>query len=117
MCLDRREFIRLSAGVTGAAFLGGSTTAHAQNMIGAPAGHADLPAPIRALRKMTDGVAPITLDERHARVARAQQLMAEHKIGAIYLEPGSSFYYFTGIRWGNSERMFAVVIPATGEPA
>ena len=26
-------------------------------------------------------------------------------------------YYYTGVRWGNSERPFAVVIPARGEPA
>ena len=116
MCLDRREFIRLSTGTAGLAFLGG-TTAHAQTMISAPAGHPALPEPIRSLRRMTDGVASITLDERRARLAQAQHLMAEHNIGAIYLEPGSSFYYFTGIRWGHSERMFAVVIPATGEPA
>src|SRR5258708_3623397 len=92
MCLDRREFIRLSAGVAGAAFLGGST-AQAQNMISAPAGCSELPEPIRSLRRMTDGVAPITLDERRALIAKAQRLMAEHNIGAIYLEPGSSFYY------------------------
>ena len=116
MCLDRREFIRLSTGTAGLAFLGG-TTAHAQTMISAPAGHPALPEPIRSLRRMTDGVASITLDERRTRLAQAQHLMAEHNIGAIYLEPGSSFYYFTGIRWGHSERMFAVVIPATGEPA
>lgn len=116
MCLDRRAFIRLSAGAAGATLLGGSA-AQAQNMIGAPASQATLPGPIRALRRMTDGVAPITLDERRARIAQAQRLMAEQQIGAIYLEPGSSFYYFTGIRWSNSERMFAAVIPATGEPA
>lgn len=116
MCLDRRAFIRLSAGVAGTAFLTGPT-AQAQNMIGAPARPGELPEPIRSLRRMTDDVVPITLDERRARIAKAQRLMAEHQIGAIYLEPGSSFFYFTGIRWSNSERMFAVVIPATGEPA
>ena len=116
MCLDRREFIRLSAGATGLALLGAST-AHAQNMISAPTGPAALPGSIRALRSMTADVALITLDERRARVAKAQRLMAEHQIGAIYLEPGSSFHYFTGMRWGNSERMFALVIPQRGELA
>jgi Xaa-Pro dipeptidase len=116
MCLDRREFIRLSAGLAGTALLA-APAARAQNMISAPTGPAGLPESIRALRRMTSGVVPITLEERRARITRAQQLMAEHQIGAIYLEPGSSLYYFTGVRWGNSERMFAVVIPATGEPA
>ena len=43
--------------------------------------------------------------------------MREHKIDAIYIEPGSSMFYYTGMRWGTSERMFAVVIPARGEIA
>jgi hypothetical protein len=31
--------------------------------------------------------------------------MVENKIGAVYLESGSSLFYYTGMRWGNSERM------------
>ena len=42
--------------------------------------------------------------------------MAESRISAIFLEPGSSMYYFTGVRWGRSERMFGLVLPARGEP-
>ncbi len=116
MCLDRREFIRLSAGVAGTALLAGSS-ARAQNLISQPTSATALPEPIRTLQRMTADVAPITLDERRGRVAKAQRLMAEHGIGAIFLEPGSSLFYFTGVRWSNSERMFAVVIPAQGEPA
>ncbi len=112
MCIDRRDFLRLSAGVTGAAFLGGQTRASAAD---SPA--TAVPPAIARLKKMTDGVVPIALAERQARIAKAQKLMAEHKIDAIYLEPGSSFYYFTGMRWGNSERMFAAVIPAKGDLA
>lgn len=37
-------------------------------------------------------------------------------MAAIFLEPGSSLYYFTGVRWGRSERMFGLVLPARGEP-
>jgi len=43
--------------------------------------------------------------------------MGEHKIDAIYLEPGASMFYFTGMRWSTSERMFALVIPQRGELA
>ncbi len=42
--------------------------------------------------------------------------MTEQKIDAIILTGGTSLNYFTGIRWGNSERLFAVVIPKTGNP-
>ncbi len=43
--------------------------------------------------------------------------MVENKIDAIYLESGSSMFYYTDMKWGNSERMFALVIPAKGEIA
>ena len=35
---------------------------------------AEVPAPIAALTPMTDGVAPITVDEHRRRIARAQEL-------------------------------------------
>src|SRR5207302_403516 len=30
--------------------------------------------------------------------------------------PGTSLYYFTGIRWGISERLLALILPRTGDP-
>jgi Xaa-Pro dipeptidase len=75
------------------------------------------PDPIRRLRRMTDGAVPITLDERNARIEKARKLMKDLHIDAIYMEPGSSMSYYTGMRWGTSERMFALVIPARGELA
>ncbi len=59
---------------------------------------------------------PISAVERRERIARAQQLMAEHKIDAICLAGGTSLDYFTGIHWGNSERLFVMVLPSKGEP-
>ncbi len=50
------------------------------------------------------------------RIARAQQLMAEHKLDAIVLVGGTSLLSFTGMRWGNSERLFATVIPRVERP-
>ena len=38
--------------------------------------------------------------------------MEEQKIDAIFMEGGTSSYYFVGMRWGQSERTFGVVIPA-----
>ena len=49
---------------------------------------------------MTDGVVPISADERKARIGKAQRLMRQSKIDAIYIEPGASMFYFTGMRWG-----------------
>ncbi|MCE3519860.1 aminopeptidase P family N-terminal domain-containing protein, partial [Escherichia coli] len=68
------------------------------------------------LRDITADAAPIGPAERAGRLARAQALMREHGIGAIVIEPGSSLVYFTGVRWGRSERLTAGIIPVEGEP-
>jgi len=115
MCTDRRDFLRLSAGVAGATLFG-TSLAHADNETPEPP-QQNQPEAIRQLRRMTDGVVPITQEERKSRIEKAQRLMREQRIDAIYLEPGSSMTYFTGMRWGTSERMFAAVIPARGELA
>jgi Xaa-Pro dipeptidase len=83
----------------------------------APLAMAQPPDPIRDLRPMLSGIQPITDDERRARVEKARRHMRESKIGAIFLEGGSSLYYFTGTRWGLSERTFGMVLPVQGEPA
>ncbi len=118
MCTDRRDFLRLSAGLAGATLFG-SSLAHAdtENVEPEPQQQGNQPEAVRQLRRMTEGVVPITLEERKGRIEKAQRLMREQRIDAIYLEPGSSMFYFTGMRWGTSERMFAAVIPARGELA
>jgi len=77
---------------------------------------AAVPAPITALTSMKDRARPITVDERRARTERARRLMAENRIDAIVLTGGTSLLYFTGVRWGLSERLFGLVLPAKGEP-
>jgi Xaa-Pro dipeptidase len=73
--------------------------------------------PISRLQPMTADVVPITVEERLGRIEKAQRLMVENGVEALYMEAGTSMFYFTGVRWWNSERMFAVVIPARGEMA
>ena len=36
-------------------------------------------------------------------------------LDALVIGPGSSLYYFTGIRWGLSERLLALVLPRSGQ--
>lgn len=67
------------------------------------------------LKPMTAGAKPIGREERLARIARAQALMKAAGMSALLVESGSSLDYFTGIRWGRSERLTAAVIPAEGE--
>jgi Xaa-Pro dipeptidase len=77
----------------------------------------DVPEVIRNLKPMTDGIQPITDDERRARMEKARRLMRENKLGAIFLESGSSLFYFTGTRWPPTDRIFGLIFPAQGEPA
>ena len=107
--------MRLSAAVAGASLLG--SMAQAETTEPDSFQQREVPASIRKLRKMLDDVVPISLDERLSRIERARRLMRENKIDAIYVEPGSSMFYYTGMRWGTSERMLALVIPARGEIA
>ena len=67
MCTDRRDFLRLSAGIAGATLFG-------ESLVQAQQG--SLPEPIRRLRRMTDNVVPITYEERKARIEKAQKFFA-----------------------------------------
>jgi Xaa-Pro dipeptidase len=61
-----------------------------------------------------DKIIPISVQERKDRIAKAQSLMQKEKMDAIFLEGTTSCFYFTGMKWGQSERPFGVVIPAKG---
>ena len=64
--------------------------------------------------KPWDKPAPrITRDEREARIDAARALM--HKAGtqALLIGAGASLDYFTGIPWGPSERLVAMLLPLT----
>jgi Xaa-Pro dipeptidase len=72
----------------------------------------ETPPAIRELKPMLDGVQPITDGERAARIEKARRLMRESKLDAIYIENGTSVYYFTGKRQVGQ----AWILPAKGEP-
>jgi Xaa-Pro dipeptidase len=93
----RRSFL-LSAGLAPAA------------LSAAPTG-----SPIAQLKNRRAEAQPISTAERRARIERAQQLMVENKINAICLAGGTSLNYFSGARWGNSERLFMMIISARGD--
>src|SRR6516165_8465871 len=59
----------------------------------------------------------LTTETLRARIAKAQAAMKEFDLRAIVLEPGPAMLFLTGVRWGRSERTFAVVITETGDPA
>jgi Xaa-Pro dipeptidase len=68
------------------------------------------------LKSRKDEAKPITATERFNRMERARKLMAEQKLSAILIAGGTTLQYFSGVRWGNSERLLLMVLPAKGDP-
>ncbi|HXG89959.1 MAG TPA: Xaa-Pro peptidase family protein [Vicinamibacterales bacterium] len=105
--INRRSFLKagpLAAGALGVAAL---SSADAQEA---------LPPSLASLQSMRHLATPITAAERRGRIDKARRLMAAEKIDAIMLTGGTSLVYFSGIQWGLSERLFAMVLPSKGEP-
>lgn len=99
--MNKRDFLKLSGAAAVAA-------AHPQIAEGQTSAR---------LANITGDAQPITVDERLARVAKAQDLMQKAGIDALLLEAGSALIYFTGVRWWRSERFTGAVIPANGDIA
>jgi Xaa-Pro dipeptidase len=99
MALTRRDFMQAAGAAALSPALPGMATGAAAGIQVAP---------------ITGGAVPISAAEREARIARAQKLMREQGLSAILIEPGASLVYFTGVRWGRSERLTGAVIPASG---
>ena len=103
--ISRRNFLHSTAAASAAALT-------------PPLPQTQTPPAFSTLKPLGDRVHPITPDEFHARLLRAQSLMSRSNpaFDAILVGPGTSLYYFTGIRWWLSERLLALIIPRTGQP-
>jgi Xaa-Pro dipeptidase len=95
-----------------------STAAASAVALAPPLPQTQGPPAFSTLKPLGDRVHPITADEFHARLVRAQVLMSQSNpaYDALLIGPGTSLYYFSGIRWWLSERLLALVIPRTGQP-
>lgn len=58
----------------------------------------------------------ITREERLERIERARRLTRDLGADALLVGAGASLRYFTGIPWGASERLVAMVLPVNGDP-
>jgi Xaa-Pro dipeptidase len=105
--VSRRSFLQSGAVAATVAVIPGNLSAQEQT---------SLPPSIAALKPMSSLAKPITVEERRARIERARQLMAENKLDAVLMGGGTSLVYFSNIHWWLSERFFAMVLPAKGEP-
>ena len=80
-------------------------------------GGSSFEAELAAMEPAVAGAVPIGAGELQQRVARAQAMMREQGIHALYLDTSSNLAYFTGISLKPTERLHGAVIPAEGEIA
>src|SRR5207302_5359839 len=78
-------------------------------------GGSTVEAELAKLSSMRGTVPPITDGDRAGRIERAQAMMREAGIAALWLDVSASLTYFTGLRLRRSERLHGAVLPAKGE--
>jgi Xaa-Pro dipeptidase len=130
MKISRRDALKIGsigvASAAGAAFglpadgqsaSAGRTAATAQTST-KPCDEEKLPSAFAELKPLGKRVKPISDEEFWGRIVLAQRLMSDAKpqYAALYVTPGTSLYYYTGIRWWPSERLLALLIPRVGDP-
>lgn len=101
MTIDRRDFMKFGALSTLSLAIDDKTA------------NADQDA---QTRPMASQAKPITREEYLQRQETARRHMRDAGIDAIFLTGGTTLQYFTGAQWGLSERLFAMILPASGEP-
>ena len=78
-------------------------------------GGSDANTELSKLANMASEAKAISLSEFEQRIQNACQAMQDAGLGAVYLNAGTNLYYFTGTRWGASERMVGALLTAAGE--
>jgi Xaa-Pro dipeptidase len=71
---------------------------------------------LAALKPPARRAASIGAAEYEARLEQARGLMAARGADALLIGAGASLRYFTGVGWGATERLVAVVLPRRGRP-
>ena len=57
---------------------------------------------------------PISAAEKRPRLARLAGLLRAAQVDALLVEPGATLSYLSGVDWGRSERLFALIVLADG---
>lgn len=95
--ITRRHFLKIG-GLTVAA------SGWVSRLFGSTAGE-EMPS----LQNMVADIKPLTAEDYTARLEKARRLIAENKLGALFLEGGMNLAYFTKVNWWRSERTFGAV--------
>ena len=82
--------------------------------VGSTEWRAELDEKLSALTDQRGSVEPIGPAEHAERRARLGRLLSEGGYDAMLVEPGATMCYLSGLCWGLSERLFALVVLADG---
>jgi Xaa-Pro dipeptidase len=99
--MRRRKF--LIAALSGSVFASCGPVETPVSFLDQPTG------PLDELESLTRDLQPIPETEFGRRLDLLLGLLREDDVGTFFTEAGSSLEYFTGIRWGRSERLFGAV--------
>jgi Xaa-Pro dipeptidase len=111
---NRRQVLLASAGLAGATWAG-CRAPQATPSGAAPSDRAaELDELFSALTDQRGTAEPIAPQERAARRVRLGALLAGAGLDAFLCEGGPTLAYLSGVRWGRSERLFALVVLADG---
>lgn len=72
---------------------------------------------LNKLSNMTTDIAAISEAEFDSRIKKAQELMRQQGVFALYLDAGTNLHYFTGLKWYKSERLVGAILPVEGDLA
>jgi Xaa-Pro dipeptidase len=113
--MQRREFVQRGAALAGSAALLGFTPTEADADATMRDRREIAPELVSLKSRLPDAPAPISESERAQRRDKAQRLMKELGYSAMLLEAGANMMYFAGIEWARSERLFALILPQSGQ--
>ncbi len=71
---------------------------------------------LASLSPLANPAPVITAQERARRMDRARELTAQMGADALLIGAGASLRYFTGVAWGATERLVAMLLPIKGDP-
>jgi len=118
MRITRRDLFRTASIAGGALATNALLPFSASARPSAEQSQSPLPPAFASLKPLGDRIKPIHTDEFQGRIAHAQELMGRSRpsFEMLYVTPGTSLRYYTGIRWGLSERIVALLVPRKGDP-
>ncbi len=109
MAIQRREFINISVATVATGVATSLGVSRASGLVSVSNNGE------RTVQNMMTHVQPITVEERMARIEKAQRLLKENNLEALIIDCGTALLYFTGISWWPSERTMVAIVPARGE--